>query len=111
MKGMIMKKLNSTLTRVIFLLAVAVPGLAWADGSAAAGAKLANVCAACHGEAGISHNDLWPNLAGQKKDYLVKQILAFQSGDRKEPMMMGIVATLSPEDVQNVAAYFASLPR
>ena len=75
----------------------------------AAGQKLATTCAACHGEKGISNNDLWPNLAGQKKDYIVKQLTAFQNGDRKDPMMSPMAGTLSSEDIQNVAAYFSSL--
>ena len=74
-----------------------------------AGQKVALVCTACHGAGGVSANDLWPNLAGQKKEYLVKQLLAFQSGERKDSMMSPIASTLSKEDVQSVAAYFSSL--
>jgi cytochrome c553 len=75
----------------------------------ASGQKLSATCLACHGEKGLSSNDLWPNLAGQKKAYLIKQLLAFQSGDRKDPLMTPMSGTLSKEDVENVATYYSSL--
>jgi cytochrome c553 len=71
--------------------------------------KSAALCIACHGAAGISNNDLWPNLAGQKKDYLHKQIVAFQTGDRKDPLMTPIAANLSKEEVTELANFFAGL--
>ena len=60
-------------------------------GDIAAGKSKAATCMTCHGEAGISPNDLWPNLAGQKEGYLVKQIKAFRDGDRVDPMMAPMV--------------------
>jgi len=69
----------------------------------------ATVCVACHGAAGISSNELWPNIAGQKKDYLIKQLTAFQSGERKDPMMSPIAANLSKEDIVAVATYFSKI--
>ena len=74
-----------------------------------AGKAKSALCAACHGPAGISNNPLWPNLAGQKEAYLVKQIKAFKSGERKDPSMAPMVATLSDEDIENLAAYYANL--
>ena len=79
------------------------------EGNAAAGKAKSALCAACHGPAGISNNPLWPNLAGQKEAYLVKQIKAFKNGERKDPSMAPMVATLSDEDIANLAAYYASL--
>ena len=75
---------------------------------AAAGKTKSAVCAACHGPAGISANPLWPNLAGQKEQYLVKQIKAFRDGDRKDPMMAPMVMGLSDDDAANLAAYYAA---
>lgn len=75
----------------------------------AAGKAKSMTCAACHGANGISPNDLWPNLAGQKAGYLAKQIKAFRDGQRNDPMMAPMVKNLSDEDVANLAAYFASL--
>ncbi|MFC3193427.1 c-type cytochrome [Marinicella sediminis] len=78
-------------------------------GDVEAGKAKSVVCAACHGPAGISSNPLWPNLAGQKEAYLVKQIKAFKSGERKDPSMAPMVAALTDEDIANIAAYYASL--
>ena len=64
---------------------------------------------ACHGPAGISVSPLWPNLAGQKEAYLVKQIKAFKAGERKDPSMAPMVAGLTDADIDNLAAYYASL--
>lgn len=77
-------------------------------GDAAAGKVLSARCSACHGATGISVSPLWPNLAGQKEQYLVKQIKAFRDGERKDPTMAPMVAGLTDEDVANLAAYFTS---
>jgi len=76
---------------------------------AAAGKTKAAVCAACHGADGHSLSPLWPNLAGQKEAYLVKQIKAFRDGVRKDPTMSPMAAGLTDDDVDNLAAYFSSL--
>ncbi len=73
-------------------------------------AKVAVVCAACHGLNGVSVSDAIPNLAAQRPAYLETQLKALKEGTRKNPMMNAIAAQLSPADVANVAAYFASLP-
>ena len=77
-------------------------------GDAAAGKAKSAICASCHGAAGISANPMWPNLAGQKEQYLAKQIKAFRDGDRKDPMMAPMVAALSDDDIANLAAYYAA---
>ncbi|ABG42408.1 cytochrome c, class I [Paraglaciecola sp. T6c] len=66
-------------------------------------------CAACHGARGVSTNSLWPHLAGQNKDYLVKQLHDFKTGKRSDPVMSGMAKPLSNEDINNLAAYFSSL--
>lgn len=73
-------------------------------------AKVAEVCAACHGANGVSVGDTIPNLAGQRAPYLENQLKALKEGNRKNPFMNPIAAQLSPADIANVAAYFASLP-
>jgi len=78
-------------------------------GDPAAGKAKSATCAGCHGPEGISMNDLWPNLAGQKEGYLVAQLKAFKSGERTNPMMSPMAAPLSDEDIADLAAYFASL--
>jgi cytochrome c553 len=74
-----------------------------------AGKTKAAICMACHGVNGISNNDMWPNLAGQKKGYLVLQIKAYKSGQRKDAMMMPMVKGLSEVDIEDIAAYYSSM--
>ena len=78
-------------------------------GDAAAGKAKAAACGACHGMNGVSSNDIWPNLAGQKAGYLVAQMKAFRDGQRKNPMMSPMAAPLSDTDIDNLAAYYSSL--
>ena len=78
-------------------------------GDAAAGKAKSASCGACHGMNGISSNDVWPNLAGQKAGYLVAQMKAFRDGQRKNPMMSPMAAPLSDTDIDNLAAYYSSL--
>ena len=86
-----------------------LPGAALAKGDAARGKTKAAVCAACHGPAGISPSPIWPNLAGQKEQYLIKQLKDFKAGTRKEPTMAPMIAPLSDQDIEDLAAYFSSL--
>ena len=78
-------------------------------GDAEAGKTKAASCAGCHGAEGVSSNPMWPNLAGQKEGYLVKQIKAFRDGTRTDPMMSPMAKPLTDEDIDNLAAYFSSL--
>lgn len=66
------------------------------------------VCAACHGADGNSAIALNPKLAGQHPEYLLKQLKNFKEGKRANPVMSGMVANLSPEDMQGLATYFAA---
>jgi cytochrome c553 len=73
-------------------------------------AKVATVCAACHGATGVSVSDTIPNLAAQRAGYLEAQLKVLKDGTRKNPVMNAIAAQLSPDDIANVAAYFAAQP-
>lgn len=80
-----------------------------ADGDVAAGQAKAAVCAGCHGVDGNGGADpLWPKLAGQDADYIAKQLRDFKSGARKDPIMLGMAAPLTPADMKNIGAYYAS---
>lgn len=68
----------------------------------------ATVCVACHGADGNSTIPANPKLAGQHADYIAKQLKEFKAGTRANPVMMGMAAPLSEEDMANVAAWFAS---
>lgn len=66
------------------------------------------VCVACHGADGNSTGPANPILAGQNAGYIVTQLAAFKSGARPSPIMQGMAAGLSPEDMRSVAAWFES---
>ncbi|AJE98008.1 c-type cytochrome [Pandoraea apista] len=71
------------------------------------------VCAACHAADGNSTGAAYPKLAGQHAEYLDKQLLDFKAQPgktpaRNNPIMAGMVAALSEQDMRNVSAYFAS---
>lgn len=73
-----------------------------------AGEKKAAVCAACHGTGGNATVAIYPKLAGQHASYIVKQLKELKSGDRKDPIMSGMAAPLSEQDMVELAAYFAA---
>ena len=91
-------------------IVLAITPVAQAADVEAGKAKVATVCAACHGAAGVSVTDAIPNLAAQRARYLETQLKALKDGTRKNPIMNAIAAQLSAEDIANVAAYFASQP-
>lgn len=68
----------------------------------------AAACAACHGPNGVSQNAIYPSLAGQYQDYLANSLSAYKSGARKNPIMAGMAAPLSAQDIKALAAYFAA---
>ncbi|MBL4680306.1 MAG: cytochrome c [Pseudomonadales bacterium] len=92
---------------VVAILVLACTETALAD--AAAGKAKSAICMACHGMNGVSNNDIWPNLAGQKKGYLVNQIKAFRDGGRVDLMMAPMVKSLSDQDIDDLAEYYSKL--
>jgi len=82
-----MKKLTLAVAATVMM---ASPAFA---GDAAAGKGKSMMCSACHGAAGISAVPTYPNLAGQKVAYLVKQLKDFKTGTRNDPTMKGMVAS------------------
>jgi cbb3-type cytochrome c oxidase subunit III len=81
---------------------------ALAAGDATAGQQKSAACAACHGADGNSANGEWPKLAGQNTVYLVKQLQDFKAGRRANPIMSGMAAPLSDQDMEDIAAYFSA---
>lgn len=80
-----------------------------AAGNAEAGAKKADTCKSCHGEAGAKPiQPDYPVLAGQHYDYLVAALNQYKSGKRKNASMNGFAAALKPDDIRDLAAYFSS---
>ena len=104
-----MKKIISLLafTSILFI------NTAQAEGDIENGRALAlnHTCtnSSCHGPDGMSIEELVPKLAGQQEAYMVQQLENYQSGDRKDSTpMKDIIAPLSAQDIQDLAAYFAS---
>lgn len=82
-----------------------------AAGDIEAGKARAASCAACHGADGnAARAGEFPSLAGQGATYLAKQLHDYKSQKRKNPIMLGMAMSLSDADIDNLAAYYASLP-
>lgn len=81
-------------------------------GDAAAGKAKAASCAACHGgEDGKTLDPSYPRLTGQHEGYVFKVLKDYKSGARKNPLMAGIAAALSDQDMKDLSAYYASQKR
>jgi len=93
---------------MFLILALGWVGATTAGGDVARGKEKSAACAACHGADGNSPMPLFPKLSGQHADYLLHSLKAYKSGSRKDPIMAGQVANLSQEDMENLAAYYAS---
>jgi cytochrome c553 len=70
--------------------------------------KATQVCAACHTADGSRGSPANPILQGQHAEYLVKQLTEFKAGKRQNPVMSGMAAPLTEEDMRNVAAFYNS---
>ena len=78
-------------------------------GDPKAGEEKAAACLACHGAGGGAPiSPQYPILAGQYENYLSAALRQYQSGARKNMIMSGLAAALSEEDIEDLAAYFAS---
>lgn len=100
--------MKTTIALAVAVLALSA-GSASARGDAAAGAKkAAEVCAACHGEAGAKPaTPDYPILAGQPQDYLEHTLKAYKTGKRKNAIMSGMATPLSKQEIIDLAAYFS----
>jgi len=76
-------------------------------GDVKSGQQKSAMCASCHGADGNSLVSMYPKLAGQSASYLAKQLADFKSGERNDPVMVGMVAALSEKDMQDLATFFA----
>ena len=89
------------------LLGTAAAAIAQSD--SAAGRTKAVACAACHGPLGLSTQPDAPHLAGQPALYVAAQLRAYRSGARKHEVMTLMAKPLSDDDIQQLAAWFASI--
>lgn len=103
-----MPKLISALLVAVLIL----PGTATAAGDPVAGKKTAYTCTGCHGIPG--YNNVYPTykvpkIGGQNYEYLVIALEAYRDGERSHPTMELQASALSGQEIEDVAAYFASL--
>jgi len=78
-------------------------------GDAQAGEGKSTVCAVCHGAHGVAVAPTFPNLAGQRPDYMYWQLVAFKNGARPDSPMTPLAAALSDADMRDLATYYAGL--
>ena len=92
-------------------LCLLLAGAAQGAGDPDAGKALSLACSACHGMDGATGLlPTYPDLAGQNEKYLLQQLLHIQSNKRQILEMTGQLLGKTPQDVENLAAYYASLP-
>lgn len=97
----------------LLIAAIATLGLAggaYGAGDVAAGQQKAAGCAGCHGANGEG-SGANPSLAGKPADELAKALKDYKSGARKNSVMKAMTAKLAPQDIDNLAAYYASLKK
>ena len=104
------------LSKLKLAAALSAAGFAFLASPAVAGdiakgkEKADQVCAACHGKDGNTPIDpSYPRLAGQHRDYLARAMLDYKTGQRRNPIMTPQAEQLSRADIENLAAYYASL--
>lgn len=108
----------TALKSVAALLALVVPAVAWAqaapNGDPTAGATKTAMCGGCHGIPGwrTAYPEVYgvPKIGGQHPAYIVKALQEYKSGERSHPSMKAIAASLSDQDMADLAAYYGGAP-
>jgi cytochrome c553 len=107
-----MMKKSATVKMLLCSLFLVISGTVQAAGDAVAGKKKTTMCIGCHGIPGYrtAYPKVYnvPKIGGQHPDYLVKALKAYKTGGRSHPSMKGIAATLSTQDMEDLAAYYAA---
>lgn len=98
-------KVFQDMKRIALVAALAAAAPAFAD-TVAKPDKVV-VCAACHGEKGISQTGAYPNLAGQYSSFIEHALHAYQTGERKNAIMGAQAAGLSKDEIKQLAAWFS----
>lgn len=102
-------KYRNQITRFVCAALLAIlPGTLLAKGDPASGREKSTVCQACHGLDGKSIAPNYPNLAGQHESYLVKALADYRAGRRTNPIMAPMAVNLSDQDIEDLAAWYAS---
>jgi cytochrome c553 len=111
--------LNTSFTAIIYIILLIFCNVSMAKGDAEAGKKISSTCVACHGEDGNSLLPIYPKLAGQYENYLLKTLLAYQAlsnpndelathKSANAQIMYSQIMNFSKEDLENLAAFFSS---
>lgn len=98
----------ATATPTVAPVALAVDTGPAKAGDPKAGQAKAGACAACHGLDGNSSVAIYPKLAGQHEQYIWRQLKLFKSGERQNPIMLGMAAPLTEQDMRDIGAYFST---
>ena len=99
---------RTLLTATIIVASIGIVGAAQAAGDAEAGKAKSDTCVGCHGAngQGVAPN---PAIAGKPEAQFVQTLKDYKSGAKPNPVKRGITAALSDQDMENLAAYYASL--
>jgi len=105
--------MNKLFVVILFCGCLTLAGrIALADGSAAAGKEKSEDCATCHGEDGAGDGDTIPAIAGISAEDFKQAMAAYKDGTRTDSrMMVKMGKKLSPKDVADLAAYYATLEK
>jgi cytochrome c553 len=98
-----------TIIKLASISAILVFSMNAQAGDAAAGKAKSGACTSCHGMNGKSTNPDYPNLAGQKKNYLVKSIKDYKNGNRKSSLMSSMVSSLTDADIDDLATFYSGV--
>ena len=112
MRNLITSAASLAVAAGILLANSLAPGNAWAAGDVEAGKVKAYTCTGCHGIPGYSNaypSYKVPKIGGQNYQYLVAALKAYRAGDRHHATMELQGKALSDQDIEDIAAYFASL--
>jgi cytochrome c553 len=99
---------NLVIAAISGAVALMISGQGIAADLDAGQSKAAEVCASCHGTDGKGIAPNFPHIGGQHRTYIAKALTDYKSGDRKDPIMNGMTAALSEEDIDNLAFYYSS---
>jgi len=107
--------LSTTVKTILAAAALLVSGAVFAQGPAGnadAAKNKVSMCIGCHGVSGYktAYPDVYhvPKIGGQHPTYIVNSLKAYKSGERNHPSMKGIAASLSEQDMADLAAYYGS---
>lgn len=104
--------LRNLTTAGLFAAFAALAMPSYAEGDAAAGKGKTAMCAGCHGIAGFrtAYPETYhvPKLGGQNAGYIVSALKAYKAGDRNHPTMKAIAASLTDQDMADLAAYYSA---